>query len=601
MVKRPPGRNRLYNSGVSVNLGTLLLRLSEITGWSGDLESLSEARPGEFAGTGPSDTPDRFAINYLFREIMSKFDDESQDSDKAKTDRAMEKFFHAETMCAETNQRVALWRRGFRPNQDVWRSIEIAQRKIESLLGPFDWNEAHEGFTFTNGGSFKLPRVRGAPVHKFSKPETTVGNTPAVHAIFRSVPRLATGLFDEAAPDIEIVPGNRVICVPKNYKTHRTIAAEPSMNMYVQKGIGSMLKRRLRRVGIDLSRQDTNQDWALLGSVTGIVSTIDLSMASDTVSRGIVELLLPPDWLAAMETCRCPKGILPSGEVLYRKFSSMGNAFTFELETLIFWALTRGVCEVVGADGRFVGVYGDDIVCPGRASPLLLEVLKECGFTPNEDKTFVDGPFRESCGKHYFSGFDVSPFYIRSQPKRLSDLFLLVNNLERWRRQMIPLLSEDMDFHLRAFVSELRGLAPRCWRRPRIPDGLGDGAFIGTFDQCLPSRPARKDRRYLGWEGWLVKVLCEVPETWDFFHSGWRVDKAEPHSSQKKGKKKRRAPTPTLTGRLLASLQGLERRKPVRPRPDNAFGVVGPDVAGGIQLPGRYQLIEMLVTQFPAA
>jgi hypothetical protein len=88
----------------------------------------------------------------------------------------------------------------------------------------------------------------------------------------------------------------------------------------------------------------------------------------------------------------------------------MGNGFTFELETLIFWAAAKAVQEVRGCQGP-LGVYGDDIIVPQLIVQEVISTLEEFGFTINKEKSFVDGRFFESCGGHYFDGVDVTPYY----------------------------------------------------------------------------------------------------------------------------------------------------------------------------------------------
>jgi hypothetical protein len=440
---------------------------------------------------------------------MSKFDDGDPSSDERKTRKALEKFFEAEAHCARTNHRFAKYFLGHRPDDPgVARVICNAREKIWRLFENVPINDLVRDSTFTNGGSVKLPRACGSSVHKYSSAlETTVTNQHALSQICTAIPLWEASLAQ--GPGINVVPGNKLTCVPKNYKVHRVIAGEPSGNMYIQKGIHAFLRRKLREVGIDLSNQVTNQDWARFGSVTGAVATIDMSMASDTVSKTVVEWFVPEDLLLALETVRSPVGQFADGtKVLYRKFSSMGNATTFEVETLLFWALATAACDVSGADRHFVGVYGDDVIIPTRAVPLFLSSLEECGFIPNKSKTFVSGPFRESCGKHYLNGEDVSPFYIRHAVRTLPDLFKVVNNLERWRRRVVEIhdCPSWVDGALRRVINDLRDFAPASWRRPRIPDGKGDGAFIGTFDECLPNRPFGKRKWF---EGWQVEVLTE--------------------------------------------------------------------------------------------
>lgn len=511
MLQRPPRRNRRVSSRVSVDLALVLRELFELLGNKFEPE-VPFGQPGEYArpewGSGDSFGE---AVRYLGQEIMSKYDDGDKSSNDAKTCKALERFYEAEALCATTNQRFAKYFLGHRPlDEDVSRTICRAREKIWRLLGEdVPWAEVAQGFSFTNGGSVKLPRVNGTSVHKYSSAlETTEFCQLVLEPALQAVPLWHASIAEESGLTIE--PGNKLICVPKNYKVHRTIASEPSGNMYLQKGVHAVLRKRLESVGIDLSKQESNQDWALLGSKTGLVATVDMSMASDTVAKTVVEWFVPEHWYNALAALRSPVGQFASGEkVLYRKFSSMGNATTFEVETLLFWALATASCDISGSDRRFVGVYGDDVVIPTRSVALFLRVLEECGFKPNEKKTFVAGRFRESCGKHYLNGEDVTPFYIRKPVDSLPELFLLANNLERWRRRVARMGSfpASLDTPLKEFVQRVRDFAPVGWRKPRIPDGKGDGAFIGTFDECLPTATRGKRKWFCGWQ---VEVLTEV-------------------------------------------------------------------------------------------
>jgi hypothetical protein len=299
-----------------------------------------------------------------------------------------------------------------------------------------------------------------------------------------------------------VVRGSEIVTVPKNAKTDRTIAIEPDLNMYIQKGIGQVIKRRLRRVGIDLSSQRYNQELAKLGSETGELATIDLKAASDTISRRIVELLLPRDWYLAMDMVRSREGVLADGRVIpYQKFSSMGNGFTFELETLIFWGISKAVAEYTKLRDSRLAVYGDDIVFPSAKADLLIEVLKIAGFTPNLKKTFVDGPFRESCGKHYFYGTDVTPFYLRKEINHTQPLFVAVNNMRRWITRMSEAWKLAFGVchpHLWRLYNLWMSYVPRRLQKFRGPDGFGDSFLIGNFEECLPERAKH------GCEGWVV-------------------------------------------------------------------------------------------------
>lgn len=511
----------------------------QIQSWfSAFTEALGQSRPFSPGSTDISPElhtcPDKFARDYLLSEILSKLDDGLPSPTKAKT--TWDRFFEAEELCRQTNE--ALRKPSFGPDVFNVRSpysvIMTAQRYMGRLLGRLDWNEVAVGFGWGPGASTRLSRARAHTPNKFDgRPESTIGNAALASAAIAAVPRWKAGLtFEEGSGYCKIVPGNRIVTVPKSYKTDRTIAIEPDMNMYVQKGLGAVIRRRLRRVGIDLDDQSKNRRLALLGSFTGTLATIDLSMASDTVSYELVRLLLPPDWFDALEQCRSYEGVLPSDvaaergipeRLRYQKFSSMGNGYTFELETAIFCCLAWATAELYDEEDHRISVYGDDIICPTRIAGPLMEVLRVAGFKPNAQKTFSTGQFRESCGIHALNGYDVTPFYIRRTPATIDDLFLLHNQLYRWCMRVKHVLDVSAFWPL---IQWLRGLAPPRWRKPRLPDGFGDGAFIGTFDEATP----RRARHYI--EGYFVEH---------------RVAVADPLPNQ-----------PDHMGRLLASLYNLE-------------------------------------------
>jgi hypothetical protein len=52
--------------------------------------------------------------------------------------------------------------------------------------------------------------------------------------------------------------------------------------------------------------------------------------------------------------------------------------------------------------------YGDDIIVPQHAAHFCSDLLTRLGFVVNLDKSFIRGFYRESCGKHYINGFDVT-------------------------------------------------------------------------------------------------------------------------------------------------------------------------------------------------
>jgi hypothetical protein len=186
-----------------------------------------------------------------------------------------------------------------------------------------------------------------------------------------------------------IVKYNRITTVPKDARKERPIAIEPTINMMLQLGVDGYVRKKLKPWGLNLNDQTKNQRLALTGSMRldyCSPATIDLAMASDTISLGIARLLLPEPWFRYLCAIRSPKGLLPDGSLIrYSKLSSMGNGSTFAIESLIFASILYGVTKT--SLGYYpkddVSIFGDDIICPEGCAPALVQYLKLCGFTIN--------------------------------------------------------------------------------------------------------------------------------------------------------------------------------------------------------------------------
>jgi hypothetical protein len=484
----------------------------------GDFKSVVSLRVDPSAYSDASE----FRDDYLVAELMSKFPEWDLGIDRVAV--AISKFRESEQVCSETNSRLTRAYGTASTTVSASSMLYSMRRKIERLLGPFSWDEAERHFGFGPGSTTSLRRTCGDAYFKLgaSRPHVTresmvlafcaVLRRPRWFASLAGLPSdISDTQFRQAAEfytpyDLfEIVPGNHVTTVPKNAKTDRVIAKEPDLNMFLQKGLGGVIRRRLKRVGVDLDDQTLNQRLAESGSRDGTLATIDLSSASDTVALQLVREVMPPDWFAAIELCRSPKGILPSGDVItYQKVSSMGNGFTFELESLIFWALISTVLDYSSESDRRIAVYGDDLIIPVSIYEPVVNLLSYCGFSVNEKKSFATGQFRESCGKHYFSGFDVTPFYIRKSVENPQRIIWLANSVRRHARKG---MAWGLDARFAPLHAALVSKLPSFWRSPRIPDNLGDIALIGDFDECAPKRAPHQ------FEGWKCMGVVERSST----------------------------------------------------------------------------------------
>jgi hypothetical protein len=224
---------------------------------------------------------------------------------------------------------------------------------------------------------------------------------------------------------------SRLATVPKTVKTPRLIAIEPTCMQYTQQGLSYRLVEALEAdnlVGplIGFSDQNPNRVMAAEGSFTGELATLDLSEASDRVSNQHVLALFANyhSLNGAVQACRTRKVDVPGhGVKRLAKFASMGSALTFPIEAMVF--LTVVLCGIERELGRpltpkdlksfrhKVRIYGDDIIVPVDMVHTVVSELNTFGYKVNASKSFWNGSFRESCGKEYYEGIDVSIVKVR--------------------------------------------------------------------------------------------------------------------------------------------------------------------------------------------
>jgi len=455
-------------------------------------EILNELNSGQYSKVvnreiDPSSYDDwsLFQKDYLAVQLLRKFGLFPLGIDTASA--AIDKFLESEVACRRTNESkvrpYVIRSCGLTPES----YISYARDQIRHLLGPFDWNQASEQFAFSGGASTRLKRTVGAPFYKFQgKPETTRNNALLSICAIWSTPLWKAQMESTYGLDpcewVKVVEGSRITTVAKTAKTDRCIAIEPDMNMFIQKGIGAVIRRKLKSVNIDLNDQTHNQKLAEIGSKTGSLVTIDLASASDSIALELVKLLLPPDWFEALCLCRSEVGILPNGiKHRFEKISSMGNGYTFELESLIFWALSKAVLVLNDVSDRRLGIYGDDIVIHNSCADALIECLHYCGFKTNVEKTFLSGPFRESCGKHYFYGRDVTPFQIKTPLDSLARSFWISNSIRLWASR-----TREPELYQKIYEYSVKQVPKH--HRYFVPMSLGaEAGFWASFDECHPT------------------------------------------------------------------------------------------------------------------
>lgn len=456
----------------------------------------------------------------LWAQFVALFMKGSRKGDSSnRENRALDSFIASESACKRANRRLRWY--GARPEREnpVYRVVLSRARGIISqVLGNFTdrtleyiIDAARPGPGTTIGA-----RTRNRVSLPFKLGEASLAVTPRALPYARMLVETSSRWVLEHA-DIDwskqtfTVPyqftgWNKVAFVPKDATTDRTIAVEPHLNVMLQLGVDAWMRMRLKGFGIDLDDQRPNQRAALKGSVCweswNPLVTLDLASASDTVSQGVVERLLPTTWREFLDELRCSHYRLRGGDpVEYQKWSSMGNGYTFALESVIFYGLAKA-CSSLVSDSSEVLVYGDDIAVRRSTAALLMEVFRYVGFRCNIAKTNIFGPFRESCGVDVWAGSVVTPCYLRGISQlRPTDLFRLVN---------------------RNVVTERYAL--RQLQGRRIPYGLPSSNDSG----CIWSRDIvglRRNRHirwipdlqaYRQWEFQYIGNSQRIPSRWNF-------------------------------------------------------------------------------------
>jgi hypothetical protein len=452
--------------------------------------------------------PDRgFKTTYLKEVFLSKFVSDDTDPAVVRRQRAIDKWLLTEERNADTNARLEHlpWAFNILPGVEFSTFVSFVRKFIETSIGELPHPDVLIG-SFSGGASTSRNRAKSHPALKF------VGKahvTPAALGWWEEISSagFATGggysLEDQQQPGfvagrrqgptpptvlhwpsrlrVEEVRGNVLFTVPKKSDIDRCACKEPDINMFMQKGVGDFFRRCLLTRGIDLNDQSKNQRLARIGSIDDSLATLDLSSASDSVTRGLVELLLPPFWFTLLDSLRSPVTLIDGREHTNEMFSSMGNGFTFELESLLFFSIAMAVRHFRRISG-IISIYGDDIICPSEMAHDLGFVLGVFGFSLNQDKSYVSGPFRESCGGHYLNGLDVTPFYIREPIRYLTDLIDVANQLRQW-----AVVSESLDI-LDPQVEEIW-----LWLRDMVPEYLWGGFDCSfKFSLVTPHEPRKR-------------------------------------------------------------------------------------------------------------
>jgi hypothetical protein len=430
-----------------------------------------------------------FADDYLVTSCLSKSANLPLGIDVHKV--ALDSFYESERICKETNDRLG---------HMLPPVASDASRWIARVLGTLtekDLDFVSNHFRFGPGAT---TGVKGHGCVQSDKYDAEMHLTPELYPFYRTI--LGDRWWEHLRKPV-IVDGSKFTTVPKNAKTDRGIAIEPTLNIYVQLGIGALIRKRLAYFGLDLNTQENNRYLASIAYTEGL-ATIDLSMASDLISWKTVMSLLPPRWFDLLLLAKSDFMSVEGVSVELEKFSSMGNGFTFELETLIFASVVRSV--VPKKLHHLTSVYGDDIIVPQTYANDVIESLKFLGFKVNLKKSFLAGSFFESCGSDWFKNHSVRPFYLRQQKgSKIPYVVQIANNLRNYANMRNN--GYGCDSRFRPLWVSLFKAAPSEWRSCKVPSEFGDLGFIVSRREARP----RVLRNSI--EGFSVRIMLMKPKS----------------------------------------------------------------------------------------
>ncbi len=362
-----------------------------------------------------------------------------------------------------TNCRLREFNRNFRQPRDIpakhLHPIELTLKRARALvhwvLRDIAWSELVEYASHSGGVTKGVKFSDTSWEAKFTYPMSTTRVVANLYNQYlRENKQFAFAVEDLNRRQIvserfDYTRSSRATTVPKSSDKRRMIAIEPTLNMFFQQALMTVMYQRLKDVDLDVeSLPFRHKQLAWQGSVSGKLATIDFSSASDCVSIELLRYLLPPRWFRYVTMFRCPSMEILGSTVKLEMVSTMGNAGTFPLETLVFWAL--GVATVMQRtrtnpnsllslpeERDLVSVFGDDCILPTVDAEAFMANAEAVGFVVNKEKSFYDDMpgFRESCGGDYLRGSNVRPVCIKAPTStRVSALepwlYTILNSLQ---------------------------------------------------------------------------------------------------------------------------------------------------------------------------
>lgn len=401
-------------------------------------------------------------------------------------------FHNSSVYCSRVTRLLESGEPGYEQLPVLLKNLDVVSRFLCSTLGSYDPSE----WSFKHGPGAVSERKGVVNKYQF------VNWSPALESVypiadcgFHNYQSWADSVQREPEAIRSTDPSSRLVAVRKTFTKPRLIAAEPSEHQWCQQNIWQYISTRSSQTWISnfvrFRDQSLNQTLCLQASRTGHLATVDLSSASDRVSCHAVgnffcanSRLL--DALRASRTRYLSQDLNPKVPSLWRlrKFSTMGSACTFPVESLMFLGIAlasvltyrhmRVTPSSIASLSGEVAVFGDDCVIPVDCRDLFYKALEVIDFKVNTAKSYGIGKFRESCGVDAFNGCNVTPVYWRlpctRSPESVASSVQVHNNFyQKW---------------LLCTAAYLASTIRKNYDIPYVSAGSGAS---GLYSRCVPS------------------------------------------------------------------------------------------------------------------
>lgn len=462
-------------------------------------------------------------------DFQKKFTDEtSKGSNRPQKTAAFRKFEDNLLRLTDFDPDLPSWTGGPFTVRPCRRTLILARAKslISLLLGDLDLTRVVEsakhssgttqGLSFSNTNledKMRFP-LSATKVQAFFMIEYFKYDPLYLEAMFKNSPTIWSLLWElDPISCFVISEASDGTTVPKESSIDRFIALEKTVGMFLQKGCEAELYRMFSTNGeiVGLGNwmdvevlQAIHRLRAQNASVFGDDATVDWSNASDNWLRLVVQWLLPPRWFDFLVLIGSRDIAIREGDDVrvYQMpmISTMGNATTFPLESLLFFALgmatvslrydtSLSICPNWAELSGKVSVFGDDCILPTQDVEEFIYILESLGHQCNIKKSFTSGYFRESCGGDYYLNRDVRPFYLKWPTTTKINglepwLYIAYNNLFKKYNQYFGVDAVFYSSHVfRAFYSLFKEydilikIVP-----PEFPDDSGLHGFLDSLE-----------------------------------------------------------------------------------------------------------------------